>query len=112
MSELNVIKTKLNELLEHNDRVTDIEKLERDEFVIDVDKQVEVSNEGEHVCEEIRKEAEKTTLKLELLRERVQQTTWDKMDIQSKAVKSIKGDMLVFNYGIRKKTPEEVRRLT
>ena len=38
MSELNVIKTKLGELLEENERVTDIERLERDEFVIDIDK--------------------------------------------------------------------------
>jgi len=38
MSELNVIKNKLFELLDENDKVTDIEKLERDEFIIDVDK--------------------------------------------------------------------------
>jgi hypothetical protein len=33
------------------------------------------------------------------------------MEVQSKAVKSIKGDTLVFNYSIRKRTPEETRRL-
>ena len=38
MSELEVIKSKLNELLDENDRVTEIERLERDEFVIDVEK--------------------------------------------------------------------------
>ena len=37
MSELNVIRQKLNELLDENDRVTEIERLERDEFVIDVE---------------------------------------------------------------------------
>lgn len=98
--------------MEENERVTDIEKLERDEFVIDIDKQAAVVDKGEQVCEEIRKDAEKTVLKLELLRERVQQTTWDKMEVQSKAIKSIKGDTLIFNYSIRKRTPEEVRRLT
>lgn len=36
MEELGVIKMKLVDLLEENDRVTDIEKLERDDFVIDV----------------------------------------------------------------------------
>lgn len=71
MSELEVIKSKLNELLDENDRVTDIERLERDEFVIDVEKQDKVNAEGEQVCDEIRKEAEKTNLKLELLKERV-----------------------------------------
>ncbi len=47
MSELEVIKSKLNELLDENERVTDIEKLERDEFVIDVEKQDSVNAEGE-----------------------------------------------------------------
>lgn len=33
------------------------------------------------------------------------------MEVQNKAVRSIKGDMLVFNYGIRKRNAEEQRRL-
>jgi len=36
VAELSKIKDKLLALLAENDRVTDIEKLERDEFVIDV----------------------------------------------------------------------------
>jgi len=36
MRELNGIKDSLRDLLEENDRVTDIEKLVRDEFVVDV----------------------------------------------------------------------------
>ena len=71
MSELNVIKNKLFELLDENDKVTDIEKLERDEFIIDVDKQTIVVEDGEKTCEDIRQEADKTVLKLELLRDRV-----------------------------------------
>jgi hypothetical protein len=38
-------------LLDENDRVTDIERLERDEFVIDVDKRDKVNDEGEKVCQ-------------------------------------------------------------
>lgn len=111
MSELNVIRSKLNELLEENERVTDIERLEREEFVIDVEKENRVNEQGEQICEDIRKDAEKEMLRLELLKERVKQITWDKMEVQSKAVRSVKGDTLVFNYSLRKKTPEESRRL-
>lgn len=89
MGELNQIKDKLIELLAENERVTDIERLERDEFVIDTLKRDKVEQEGENECEEIRKEAEKTVLRLELLRERVKQSTWDKMEVQQKAIKSI-----------------------
>jgi hypothetical protein len=111
MQELMGLKVKLGELLAENEKVTDIERLERDDFVIDVERSEAVNKEGEEICEEIRKEAEKTTLKLELLRERVQQSTWDKMEVQNKAVKSIKGEMLVFNYAVRKREPAEQRRL-
>lgn len=36
MRELDTIKNELKLLLEENDKVTDIEQLDRDEFVIDV----------------------------------------------------------------------------
>ena len=109
--ELEAIRKKLHEILAENQKVSEIERLQRDDFVIDVERTEQINQEGEQICEEIRKEAEKTTLKLELLRERVQQSTWDKMEVQNKALRSVKGDMLVFNYGIRKRSAEEQRRL-
>jgi len=111
VGELSQIKDKLNSLLAENERVTDIERLERDEFVIDVQRHQKVIDEGENECEEIRKEAEKTVLRLELLRHRVKQSTWDKMEVQQKAVKSIQSDTLIFNYPIRERTSKETRRL-
>jgi hypothetical protein len=39
MEQLTVIQKKLRDLLGENERVTDIEKLERDEFVVDLLKQ-------------------------------------------------------------------------
>jgi len=57
--------------------VTDIEKLERDEFVIDVVKADELWKKGEAVCDDIRKKAELTSLTMQLLKERVKANTWD-----------------------------------
>ena len=71
MLELMEIKKGLMTLLSENERVTDLERLDRDEFVIDVKRKDQVYDEGENECEEIRKEAEKTVLRLQLLRERV-----------------------------------------
>lgn len=101
---LNDIRNKLQNLLKDNTRVTEIEKLDRNEFVIDVQKQEHFIEEGESVCNEIREQADKTTLRLELLRERVIDSTWEKMDVQSKATKSIQGETLLYNYSIRKRT--------
>lgn len=50
MDELEIIQRKLKELLNENDKVVDIEKLERDEFVIDVERQQEFIELGENTC--------------------------------------------------------------
>jgi hypothetical protein len=91
-------------LLHENNNVTEIEKLDRDDFVVDVEKQNQFIQEGDNVCSDIRNEADKTNLRLELLRERVIDQTWNKMETQSKAIKSIQADTLLFNFGVRKKT--------
>ena len=46
-------------------------------------------------------------MKLEMLRERVIDSTWNKMDVNSTAMKSIQNDNLLFNFSIRKRTPVE-----
>lgn len=112
MLELMEIKKGLMTLLSENERVTDLERLDRDEFVIDVKRKDQVFDEGEKECEEIRKEAEKTVLRLQLLRERVKQSTWDTMEVPQKAIQSIQSDTLIFNYPIRERNPAELRRLT
>lgn len=57
MDELGIIQNKLRDMLASNDKVTDIEKLERDEFVIDVLRQQQKIADGEQVCQEIRAKA-------------------------------------------------------
>ncbi len=100
-----MIQKKLRDLISENEKVTDIEQLSRDEFVVDLHKHEQFVLEGNNVCTDIRKEAEKTNLKLELLRDRVIDSTWNKMDIHSTAMKSIQNNQLLFNFAIRKRTP-------
>lgn len=68
MKELSKIKDGLMTLIAENDRCSEIERLERDEFVVDINRKDQVNEEAEKECEEIRQEAEKTVLRLELLR--------------------------------------------
>ena len=65
--------------------------------------------DGEQVCQEIRQKAEKETLNMMLLRERLKTNTWETMEIQSKACKSILGDKMLFNFSIRRRRTEEER---
>lgn len=41
----------------------------------------------------------------------MKQSTWDTMDVQQKAIKSIQSDTLIFNYPVRDNTAAEKRRL-
>jgi Rps23 Pro-64 3,4-dihydroxylase Tpa1-like proline 4-hydroxylase len=82
--------------------------------VVDLLKQTQFIEEGDNVCTDIRKEAEKTNLKLELLQKRIKESTWDKMhkDYHSKAMKSVQNDTLLYNFSIRNKTDHEVKTLS
>ena len=107
MQKLSVIQGKLQVLLKENETVTDIERLEREEFCIDTDRETSTKEQGDKWCLEIRADSEKKCLVLELLRERVIESTWDKMDVQSKAIKSISTETMLFNFSVRKRTPAE-----
>ena len=52
-----------------------------------------------------------TCLKLELYRERIKEQTWDNMEVQQRAVKSISSEEILHNFSIRKKNPEEQKIL-
>ena len=82
MEKLGVIQKKLQDLLEENTHVTEIEKLGREEFCIDVATQEKIIADGEEKCNMIRQIAEKHNLVLDLLKERVKESTWDRMETQ------------------------------
>lgn len=111
--ELAKIRAGLMALLAENERVTDIERLDRDEFVIDLSRKTSVEESGAAECDKIRSEAKKTVAKFSMLWERLKSKTWDTMeeDAQLKAVQSIMQPKLVYNYPLRKRTPAEQRRL-
>jgi len=111
--ELARVRAGLMALLAENERVTDIERLDRDEFVIDLPRKAAVEDAGTAECDKIRSEAKKTVAKFSLLHERLKAKTWDQMekDAQLKAVKSIMNETLIYNYPIRKRTAAETRRL-
>lgn len=113
MAELNQIKDSLHQLLAENEHATEIEQLDRDEFVIDVERRDKIVDEGENECQEIRDEALRTMLRLEILRNKVKESTWDKMEDehQSKAIMSIQSEVKIWNYPIRKREPKEQRML-
>lgn len=105
------LRKNLREYLRHNQDVEEIEQLEREEFVINQQKEEGLEQETGKLCDEIRVKAEKDNLKLQLLHSKVKERTWDTMAVQQRAITAIKGEKLVYNYGIRERTGQEKRRL-
>ena len=105
------LRKNLGEYLRHNQDVEENEQLEREEFVINQQKEEGLEQETGKLCDEIRVKAEKDNLKLQLLHSKVKERTWDTMAVQQRAITAIKGEKLVYNYGIRERTGQEKRRL-
>lgn len=78
--ELARVRASLMALLAENERVTDIERLDRDEFVIDLPRKASVEEAGASECDKIRSEAKRTVAKFSLLHERLKAKTWDTME--------------------------------
>ena len=87
--------------------VEEIEKLERDEFAIDLEKKEEIIQTCELEKKKIRREAKREILRQEIIHKRIKKEAWDSMEIHLKAINGIKSNLLVYNYQIKTKTPEE-----
>ncbi|ORX86921.1 WD40 repeat-like protein [Anaeromyces robustus] len=111
------LRLKYISLIEKNDQLRDIEKLEPLEFTIDYDEKNRLNSKLEEEIKEHRRELEKDNLKIQIIKERIKNECWDSMDVVGKTVKSFKENKLtgkkikVMNYPIRKKSDKEIKTI-
>lgn len=105
------IKTDLKRLLAENEENDQLERLSRDEFVIDIDLRDKVTKIGLENRERIKKESNRNVLLNEVYRNKLKQITWDQMQEYLRAINGLKNNYLVYNYQIRKISNEEKRKL-
>ena len=60
---------------------------------------------------ELKENAKKEIFKQEIIHKRIKERTWDTMDSQLKAINGLRENYLIYNYNIRKRPAEELRRL-
>lgn len=104
------IKNKLNLLLKNNRLADDLEKLSRDDFVIDVETRDKILKDGENKKMDLRENAKKEIYKQELIHKRIKEKTWDTMDFQLRAINGLREQYLLYNYNIRKRGQDELHR--
>lgn len=101
------ISNELKRLLLKNKDAQDLEKIERDEFCLDLELRQKMLGQGDKNVEEIKKDAEFKNLKEELYHKKLTMLTYSKLDTHLKSLTGLKEHHLVTNFVIRKKERTE-----
>jgi WD40 repeat protein len=104
------IQDKLYAMLKANEKAPDLEKLDRDEFILDLKAKKKIEDLGKERAKQLKEEAKKKNLAQELLQKRVKEKTLDRMEVNSRVICSFLTDQIVYNYTIRKLDDFEKQR--
>ena len=105
------IQDKLYAMLKANEKAPDLEKLDRDEFILDLQAKKMIEDLGKEKAKALKEEAKKKNLAQELLQKRIKEKTLDKMDVNSRVICSFLTDQIVYNFTVRKLEDFEKVRL-
>lgn len=123
MAKIQGITDRLLRVINQNDQAPALEKIDREEFIIDFQKRDILISESDQLISAIRKEANDENMKLRVIKNRIKSECWDAMEVIGKSVKSFKPDIMlgkkidVTNYPLRKRDPallekiEKIKRL-
>lgn len=101
------ISNELKRLLLKNKDAQDIERIERDEFCLDLELRQKMLTEGDKNVDQIKKDAEFVNLKEELYHKKLTMLTYSKLDTHLKTITGLREPHLVTNFVIRKKEKSE-----
>ena len=109
--QLQQLKEKIMGLIEENASLPDLEKLERYEFNLDEEERQRLIGLGEQSVKEVRQEIELENVAKMFLREVIKKECWDSMVVKGCGVKGFHTPLVVTNYPMRERSPEEVEEL-
>ncbi|KAK3553990.1 hypothetical protein QTP70_019031 [Hemibagrus guttatus] len=98
-------------MMQENEKLPDIEKLELMEFNLDVDEQQRLQAEGEQEIAKVREEIEMENLAKSYLRDVLKKKYWDAMSVKEKAIKAFHSGCEVENFPMKERTAEELEEL-
>jgi hypothetical protein len=95
------IKRKLDKLIDHNNNADELEKLDRDEFVIDIGSRDLILENGAKQRLLLREQVKRENFRQEILYKLIKERTWDNMEVHLRGVNGLNSNILVYNYHIR-----------
>jgi WD40 repeat protein len=111
MSSLQEISAKHQKLLEENEKLTDLEKLDQADFVVDIAGRDRLISENEEGALGVHNAYTKANLWNELVASRIKQAFWDSMEMPSRPLLPIASDakrIIITAFGVRKVMEEEL----
>ncbi|XP_010158865.1 PREDICTED: WD repeat-containing protein 96 [Eurypyga helias] len=101
----------IQKMMRENEQVPDIEKLEQQEFSLDVEELERAQAEAEQEVARVRKEIEMENLANRYLQNVIKHECWDAMCVKGRAVKCFRMACEVRNYPLKEHSEEEVETL-
>ncbi|CAM9308631.1 unnamed protein product [Ectocarpus sp. 4 AP-2014] len=102
-------KERLARIIEKNETLPELEKMERSEFVVDVAGRDRKVAANEAAAKKLGEDIRTRNLGKELIASRIKIECWDSMEVQKKQVWRIQPDgVFVENFAIRRRSPEEL----
>ncbi|GAB0192066.1 cilia- and flagella-associated protein 43 [Grus japonensis] len=105
------LRKTIQKMMHENEQVPDIEKLEQQEFNLDIEEQERAQEEAEQKVARVRKEIEMENLVNCYLQDVIKRECWDAMCVKGRAVKCFHKACEVKNYPLKERSEEELETL-
>ncbi|XP_010078588.1 PREDICTED: WD repeat-containing protein 96, partial [Pterocles gutturalis] len=105
------LRKTIQEMMHENEQVPDIEKLELQEFNLDVEEQERAQAQAEQEVARVRKEIEMENLANRYLQDVIKNECWNAMCVKGRAVKCFHMACEVKNYPLKERSEEELETL-
>ncbi|KAM3606934.1 uncharacterized protein V6R79_025898 [Siganus canaliculatus] len=101
----------IQEMMRENENLPDIERLEHQEFNLNVEEQKNLEAMVDQEVTRVTKEIEMKNLEKCYLRDILKRDCWDSLEVKGKAIKAFHSEREVKNYPLRERTDKEVEAL-
>ncbi|XP_064320171.1 cilia- and flagella-associated protein 43 [Phalacrocorax carbo] len=105
------LRKTIQEMMHENEQVPDIEKLEQQEFNLDIEEQERAQAEAEQEVARVRKKIEMENLANRYLQDVIKRECWDAMCVKGRTVKCFHMACEVKNYPLKERSEEELETL-
>ncbi|KAJ3121663.1 Cilia- and flagella-associated protein 43 [Nowakowskiella sp. JEL0407] len=114
LAKVQMIRERLQKTVQKNETLPEIEKVDREEFIVDFEERDRLLAKADAQIKSIRKVIEEENLKKRVLRNRIKKECWDSMEVCGQSIKSFHPDPLtgklidVTNFPQRKRSEIEI----